>query len=185
MPVAGRWVARIDTARETVGDRIRALRDARNMSQGELARAIGYGQTYVSRYELGKVSVPYEFLDRVERYFGVERNSLQDMAVEDNRVRRHQATVQQAERGPRILVPDEPGLYEAITEIIEWDDPLAAARALRALRTQASAGDTTPDPLAPDVALGRAHATEQRQSAQQPAPGCSRPSDIESTLPKH
>lgn len=57
----------------TFGDTLRKLREARSLSLGELARAMGVTTVYLSRVELGK-STPLTFARTVEaaRQLGVE-----------------------------------------------------------------------------------------------------------------
>jgi len=57
--------------------RVRALREARNWSQNELARRAGIAQSIVSRLEAGKVtSLHLETLERLAKAFGVKPRTL-------------------------------------------------------------------------------------------------------------
>lgn len=62
--------------RTTVGENIRRLRDAADMTQLELANAIGMDPIGISRWERGKVMPRPETLERVAEVLGVEIGEL-------------------------------------------------------------------------------------------------------------
>ena len=54
------------------GEHVRQLREARNISQKEMAQALGVSAAYLSALEHGKRGVPsYAFLQRIAGYFNV------------------------------------------------------------------------------------------------------------------
>ena len=63
-----------ETARRAfqLGDQVRHFREARGMSQAELARRLGTSQSAIARLEAGGVDPKLETLERVSRALGVE-----------------------------------------------------------------------------------------------------------------
>jgi transcriptional regulator with XRE-family HTH domain len=54
-----------------VGQRIRSLRNARGLSQKDLAALIEYSSKQISRWEAGEVSPPTDVLERIAGRMGV------------------------------------------------------------------------------------------------------------------
>lgn len=54
-----------------VGERIRSLRNARGMSQKDLAALIEYSSKQVARWESGSVSPPSDVVERIAERLGV------------------------------------------------------------------------------------------------------------------
>lgn len=52
-----------EATRKTLGDRLRSWRDARGLSQRDIARAAGTRQPTLSQYEAGKRDVPFHVVD--------------------------------------------------------------------------------------------------------------------------
>lgn len=57
---------------------IREIRRAKNITQKELAQAIGVDETVVSRYEKGIINPPAERLEKIASYLNVSVNTLLD-----------------------------------------------------------------------------------------------------------
>ncbi len=57
------------TPTDTLGARVRALRDERGMTQEQLATRLGHDQTFVSRLELGKNTVTFDELGEIAAVF--------------------------------------------------------------------------------------------------------------------
>jgi transcriptional regulator with XRE-family HTH domain len=55
----------------TYQERIRALREDRDLKQWQIARMLGVAQTTYSQYELGKRPLPVEYLIALCRFYGV------------------------------------------------------------------------------------------------------------------
>jgi len=60
----------IENNRIRIGQRIIELREAKGLTQGELAAATGYLQTNISRIEKGKVNVSLDILARIVEVLG-------------------------------------------------------------------------------------------------------------------
>ncbi len=52
-------------------DRIRALREDKDLNQTEVARMLGMSQTGYSKYETGENDIPTAILIALARYYGV------------------------------------------------------------------------------------------------------------------
>lgn len=59
------------------GDQIRRMREARKMTQAELATAIGVGPRTVTNWETGS-TVPRNRIGRLEEFFGLDTNGTDD-----------------------------------------------------------------------------------------------------------
>ena len=57
---------------------IREIRRAKNITQKELARAIGVDESVISRYEKGIIKPPAKRLEKIADYLGVSVNTLLD-----------------------------------------------------------------------------------------------------------
>lgn len=58
------------------GERLRRLRQEKDMSQEDLARTLGYTKTAISQYELGKRTPDYATLNRIAEYFDTSADYL-------------------------------------------------------------------------------------------------------------
>lgn len=52
-------------------ERIRGLREDKDMTQGELAEIIGTTQSYYSQYEKGKREIPFDRIILLAEYYNV------------------------------------------------------------------------------------------------------------------
>lgn len=52
-------------------ERIRGLREDKDMTQGELAEIIGTSQSYYSQYEKGKREIPFDRIIILAEYYNV------------------------------------------------------------------------------------------------------------------
>lgn len=52
-------------------ERIRGLREDKDMTQGELAEIIGTSQSYYSQYEKGKREIPFDRIILLAEYYNV------------------------------------------------------------------------------------------------------------------
>lgn len=59
-----------------MGDKIRALREARGLSQNDLAEALGINQSTVSNWERGKIEPTLFNVRRLANILGVEPGEL-------------------------------------------------------------------------------------------------------------
>ena len=68
---------------DTFAKRLKALRDERNLSQGELSQALGISRGSLSFYENNSRTADIEILYKVSEYFGVTLDYL--LGKSDNR----------------------------------------------------------------------------------------------------
>lgn len=55
----------------TFNERIRALREDKDINQTELAKAVNSTQRSISHYEKGEIEPPYKILIEIAKYFNV------------------------------------------------------------------------------------------------------------------
>ena len=60
----------------TVGERIRAARKAKGLTQKQLGEACGIAEPTIRRYELGKLNPKYETLQKIAKPLGLEARQL-------------------------------------------------------------------------------------------------------------
>ena len=60
----------------TLGDRLRAMREAANMTQAELARALNVSQQGIASWELGRTEPNLQAIRLIADYFHVSADSL-------------------------------------------------------------------------------------------------------------
>lgn len=60
----------------TVGERIRAARKAKGLTQKQLGEACGIAEPTIRRYELGKLNPKYETLQKIAKPLGLEAQQL-------------------------------------------------------------------------------------------------------------
>ena len=63
---------------QTVGDRIRHVRQERNLTQKELGDRTGIAEPTIRRYELGKLNPKYETLEKIAKALGCSAQFLHD-----------------------------------------------------------------------------------------------------------
>lgn len=61
---------------DTIGDRIKQLRDEAGLSQMELSEKIGLSQSAIARYELNKTEPKASDIIRLSEFFGVSADYL-------------------------------------------------------------------------------------------------------------
>lgn len=61
---------------ETLGKRIRQARDERNISQGEMARAVGLSRTSITNIEKGRQPIQVHVLMKIAETLSVNLNAL-------------------------------------------------------------------------------------------------------------
>ena len=54
-----------------LGDRIKQLRNAHNMTQEELGKIIGVGKSTINKYELGKIAIPSAKIEALAKALSV------------------------------------------------------------------------------------------------------------------
>ena len=124
--MTARWVRVFDPTVETVHMRLRSLREARGLSQAALARALGFDQSYVTRYEIGRNDPPPKYLKAVADYFGIPPETLYELQNADT-VRESLA---EPIPGPAVALSDE--WYQAARKLVQYDSPADAIRVLDA-----------------------------------------------------
>lgn len=62
----------------TIGSRIRRLRQEKSISQAQLAKLIGVGQSFISKLENNRSSVSIETLEKIANALGVSPGRLID-----------------------------------------------------------------------------------------------------------
>lgn len=72
--------------RKRIGRYIREVRIQRNLSQGQLAKAVGYSSTMsISKIESGQMSFPFEKAHLFADALGVDRKEFSDFCMEGSR----------------------------------------------------------------------------------------------------
>ena len=66
------------------GEKIRELRQSKNMTQSELGRALGVTSQSVSKWEQNTTSPDLLLLPRIARYFGISMDELFDFHPEES-----------------------------------------------------------------------------------------------------
>jgi len=61
---------------QELGKRIAAIRKRRGITQAQLARLIGIGQTLISSYEVGRITLSAEMLFRLAKALNVSPNEI-------------------------------------------------------------------------------------------------------------
>ncbi len=59
-----------------IGDRLRALREDRDLTQTDVARLLSTSQSYYSEYELGKRPIPVQHVITLCRFYRVSADYL-------------------------------------------------------------------------------------------------------------
>lgn len=59
-----------------IGDRLRALREDRDLTQTDVARLLSTSQSYYSEYELGKRPIPVQHVVTLCRFYRVSADYL-------------------------------------------------------------------------------------------------------------
>jgi transcriptional regulator with XRE-family HTH domain len=102
-----------------VGERIRSLRNARGMSQKDLAALIEYSSKQIARWEAGSVSPPTDVLERIADRMGVTMAYLSG-ATEDMRATLQEKDLRAFEKllhAARLLGEAASFLQDAINEL--------------------------------------------------------------------
>jgi len=66
------------SAREQLGENVRARREEHGLSQEALAEQLGFHRTYISQLERSKLNVTLDTLERIASYFQVPLQALFD-----------------------------------------------------------------------------------------------------------
>ena len=96
--------------REQVGQMIKTMRLSRNMTQKDLARALGQSESSIAMYERGKREPDFETLETLADIFNVPMSAF--LPADD----RQQEYVQPASDGVRLLIK---GLNKLTPEQLE------------------------------------------------------------------
>lgn len=108
-----------------LGDRIKSLRFQKNMTQAELAAAIGTTKASISNYEHRQRNPPYPVLCKMAAVFGVEVSellacmSLEESVVDDNQIK-----IKRPRRIKRLLAAFDSLTDEAQLKAIEYVEVL-------------------------------------------------------------
>lgn len=98
-----------------IGHRLARIREQHNLSQADLAEAVGLGHQQIYRYENGKTEPDGEIVARIARYLGVSSDYL--LGLTDSPLPYIDAELTQAER--KALTAWRRGeKYEAIKVIV-------------------------------------------------------------------
>jgi len=144
-----RWVKKVAPKPDTLGSVLRRMRKERGLPQAGTA---GRRQSEWSQWEADTRIPSAIIIDDIERAFGVPKGTLQPLRSEaelerQRRLREVDDSVRAEEDaetddpygvlpGPAYAVPDEPGMYEVLTEVIAFDDLEQVKTALRTFRTR-------------------------------------------------
>jgi transcriptional regulator with XRE-family HTH domain len=151
--MAQRWIVAIEPKSESIGGRLKALREEHGLTQTEVARRLGFDQSVVSRYEKGTVP-PTDFLEGAEVLYGLAPGTLQEHAVREEMRRRGRPRPEIP--GPAVALAEE--WAEAVRLMVErYGSPEAAVRALAHVGADPPANHQHDmnDALAENVRVGR------------------------------
>ena len=68
--------------RETVAKNLKALREARRFTQGEIAKELSVKQPVYAQYEIGRYEMKYDIMKKLSTFHQVSINSLLGMEGE-------------------------------------------------------------------------------------------------------
>jgi transcriptional regulator with XRE-family HTH domain len=111
-----------------LGAHVSELRKERNMTQAELARALGVSQQTVFAYELGDRRVSVLILAKLAKVFGVPVEELMGLTKTPapKRQRVSKAAIQYAERFMELRVTQRRFVKDIITNLLERNQKRAA-----------------------------------------------------------
>lgn len=66
----------MEMSKKEFGERIKRLRENSNLTQKELANALGITQSALSKYEKGERLIKLQFIKRLSEYFGVTEDEI-------------------------------------------------------------------------------------------------------------
>ena len=66
----------MEMSKKEFGERIKKLRENNNLTQKELANALGITQSALSKYEKGERLIKLQFIKRLSEYFGVTEGEI-------------------------------------------------------------------------------------------------------------
>jgi transcriptional regulator with XRE-family HTH domain len=151
--MAQRWIVAIEPKSESIGGRLKALREEHGLTQTEVARRLGFDQSVVSRYEKGTIP-PTDFLEGAEALYGLVPGTLQEQAVREEMRRRGRPRPDIP--GPAVALPE--AWAEAVRLMVErFGTPEQAIRALAHVGADPPANHQHDmnDALAENVRVGR------------------------------
>lgn len=67
-----------------IGERITTARNSKDISQKELAKKLGIGQTRLSNWEVGETPAPVEFIPDLSKMLGVSADYLLGLSQDEN-----------------------------------------------------------------------------------------------------
>jgi transcriptional regulator with XRE-family HTH domain len=94
-----------------VGDRIKAVREAKAISQKQLGKKIGVSESFINEIEMGRKVINEKFLEKISKILGEE--------IEDTSISFH-AEEQVEERKPKLERPSQ----EKVNEV--WNDAFSS-----------------------------------------------------------
>ena len=126
-----RWKIKLPPRPESPGERLRALREARDLTQLDVAAETGLTQTSISAYERDAYFPKLTNLRQLATYYDVpitELRALRDL---------YQAWQEEFPRlpGPSLAIPDEPALLAAL-DALEGMTPAEMATIAGSLRSR-------------------------------------------------
>lgn len=115
----------VDNPRSEYAKRVKAYREAANVSQENLAEALGVGQAYIARLEKGKTNITLLKQHAIASIFGVKQHRFLDPDAEIpsvNELRESiSAYVQAKNIDPSYLNEEKPNYSKAIDALLETD----------------------------------------------------------------
>lgn len=102
------------------GERLRSLREEKNMSQEELAEAFGMGKVAISGYERGKRTPSFDLLIGFAELFNVSTDYL--LGRTDNRapLKSLEAMIQSSQALSAVLAKMDPAEQDKFLEFAMW-----------------------------------------------------------------
>lgn len=95
-------------------DRLRALREDSDLSQKTIADYLGIGQTTYSQYELGKRSMPVEYIIRLCQFYNVSADYM--LGLSNEKIKISECHAGQAKNGLPCVSHDTI-IYDAVTAL--------------------------------------------------------------------
>ena len=101
----------------TVGERIRAARKAKGLTQKALGEACGIAEPTIRRYELGKLNPKYETLEKIASALGLSASELMGIGLLPVELMLEKYREREAEARELGLGPPSPALEAALGRI--------------------------------------------------------------------
>lgn len=125
------WTISVAPEPERLRDAIKRAREARSMTQADVAPLVGMSQNQYGKYETGNSSPSDDLLVQLERIYKLKTDTLFDVQTAHRKWLRTQKPL----RGPSIAIPDNDIMRQHLTLLgsLEWDDIAKATSRLASI----------------------------------------------------